>query len=351
MDEYKEFAKGGEISYTGKIDSVTVFSGDGRVCIQGLIISDPKVTNCRIFWNGNKDSLNIPVVRTENVDTIKEYISLPENLYNFIIYTYDALGNKSIPVYITGRSYGDAYKASISNRLVASASVDENSDAKIVWRDIDKTLGAFTTDIFYTTNDGEQKTYQVDVDEKETILSNYKQGTNFSYQTLYRPDTLCVDTFRTISEVYKMPYKIEKNNWIAIADSYEPNGQMPIGGSPSFAIDDDYDTFWHTEHVDAQPDFPHWFAVDMKQPVNIAFIELTRRPDNTSFFKFTLQGSMDGQNWTDIYEYDFIEANGPQRYFLSGEHIYSNLRIYASQGRERWGHLIEFSVYGNSDNE
>jgi hypothetical protein len=59
-DKYKEFVKDGEISYIGKLDSVKVYSGKNRVMIKGMITSDPKIVECRVFWNNKKDSLVIP---------------------------------------------------------------------------------------------------------------------------------------------------------------------------------------------------------------------------------------------------------------------------------------------------
>ena len=41
-DDYKKFTAKGEISYTGKLDSVKIMSGNNRVYIRGLFLSDPK---------------------------------------------------------------------------------------------------------------------------------------------------------------------------------------------------------------------------------------------------------------------------------------------------------------------
>ena len=87
MDDYKKFIGDGEISYTGRVDSVKIYSGEERVMVEGLLISDPKVCGCLIFWNNKMDSLDVPVERTEKVDTLRQIINLPENLYNFELYT------------------------------------------------------------------------------------------------------------------------------------------------------------------------------------------------------------------------------------------------------------------------
>jgi len=196
MDEYKDITGKEEIQYTGKIDSVKIFSGDERLFITGLFISDPKIVNCRIFWNLKSDSIDIPIKRTDGVDTLKKEISLAENIYNFEIFTYDAAGNKSVPVSATGKTYGEQYEASISNRLALSANLDSDSII-IMWRPIDLTLGPFATEVSYTTSDGKSTKKRVAVNETKTVLKNYKLDSEVSYSTLYLPEALCLDTFYT----------------------------------------------------------------------------------------------------------------------------------------------------------
>ncbi|MNR30229.1 hypothetical protein D3C85_1476740 [compost metagenome] len=104
-DKYKEFVKDGEISYIGKLDSVKVYSGKNRVMLRGMITSDPKIVECRVFWNNKKDSLVIPVTKEMISDTIHRFIDIAtEGFQNFVIYTYDAAGNSSIPVNTSGRT-------------------------------------------------------------------------------------------------------------------------------------------------------------------------------------------------------------------------------------------------------
>lgn len=203
MDEYKDIAGEEEIQYTGKIDSVKVFSGDERLLITGLFISDPKVTNCRIYWNLRNDSVDIPVNKTSGIDTLKKEISLPENTYNFEIYTYDALGNKSVPVYATGRTYGKDYKASLVNRRIVSSKIDSDSII-IEWGRIDLTLNPLATEVTYTTNEGSVYRKRTDINNNKTVLKNYKSGTEVNYSTLYLPESLCIDTFRTQIELVKI---------------------------------------------------------------------------------------------------------------------------------------------------
>lgn len=198
QDDFKKFVTGGEISYTGKLDSVKMYSGDSRVLLKGLFLADPKVVTCKIFWNNMKDSLVIPVVKKNVVDTLKYSIPIKtEGLQNFTIYTYDKLGNKSIPVYANARSYGDLYKASLSNRGISLAQTNSSGVTKINWLGMDRLTGVFATEVQYTNNSNQKITIKTPIDSTGTVLKNFKESSTIKYRTLFLPDTTCVDTFKT----------------------------------------------------------------------------------------------------------------------------------------------------------
>lgn len=343
MDDYRKFIEGGEISYTGKIDSVTIFSGDERVFIQGLFIADPKVAGCIIFWNSKQDSVVIPIERTTGVDTLRQIIPLAENLYNFELYTYDALGNRSIVVNATGRSYGKSYKASLNNRLITSATMVEDK-VKIVFRNIDKTSGAFATDVTYTDNSDTEQIVRVNVDDTQATLENYKEGTYFSATTLYLPDVNCIDTFYAVAETYFPLIKLEKNTWTATADTHDASG----GFLPGLAIDDDLDTYWHTSQTYGGSAYPHWLAVDMGEEVVAVAVGLTARTGytDTDFTEFRVEGRNDeSEEWVDYGSYTMDDVEGLQLFSFDTTHSMRYIRIYMLKGINQHAHLAEFSVY------
>jgi hypothetical protein len=197
-DDYKKFVEGGEISYTGKLDSVKVLSGKYRVVLNGLFIADPKVSKCVIYWNNMTDSVVVPVTRTGNVDTLKVSINnMSEGIQNFIIYTYDNLGNRSIPVYKTGRVYGDRYQSTLSNRAVNSGFTNETDTTRIEWGAMDRLSGVFATELIYTDVNDSQKKIIVPIDSLQSLLRNFKQKTSIQYRTLFLPDSSSIDTFYT----------------------------------------------------------------------------------------------------------------------------------------------------------
>ncbi|WP_308991132.1 DUF4998 domain-containing protein [Mariniflexile litorale] len=199
MDEgYKEFLKDGEISYTGKIDSLHIFSGRNRVNVKGLFISDPKITECRIFWNSGSDSIVVPVVRTQGVDTLDVFIeNLAENIYSFEVRTYDALGNISIAVSSIGSVFGDNYQASLYNRPYLSSSVykgDANSTLKVEYGNIDLSTGVVGTQYVYTDVNDEEHVTTIPLADP-SALPYYKKASSFKYRTTFLPNETAIDTF------------------------------------------------------------------------------------------------------------------------------------------------------------
>ncbi len=347
MSDYKKFVEGGEISYPGKIDSVVVFSGDGRVLIQGLFKSDPKVASCRIYWNNMHDSLEVPVTRTANTDTLRQFITLTENLYNFRIHTFDALGNKSVPVYATGRVYGNAYKESINNRLILRQMADDRDNVLIAWRDIDKTLGAFATEVRYGSTTGSQKTARFPISEKESTIPDYERGTPIEYRTLYRPDTLSIDTFYTAYSPLVGDFYFKKQTWTIVDFSSNHGGN---DNKVQNVIDGTYTTRWHTL---VGRRYPHFVVVDMQKKRNITNFSVERTTydspggDSRAPTTFQLLVSEDNIVWRDLGVYKFNNLlNGEQFYPMSPAVIARYFKFIGLTGTDNNMVLGEISVYG-----
>jgi hypothetical protein len=201
MDDYKKFAAGGEISYPSTLDSLKVISGNARVMITGLLIGDPKVTKYRVFWNSGRDSLEGTVKRTGGVDTVKQIVAnLPEGPMTFTIRTYDASGNKSIPMTITGNVYGASFQTSVNqrgNRVVLKSSMTQDGAAVINWANVDKYVGVLGMQVHYFNAAGISRDTIVaaQLNNQQTIIPNISIKNPISYNTLYLPDTVGIDTF------------------------------------------------------------------------------------------------------------------------------------------------------------
>ena len=120
---YKQFIVPGGITYAGKANSALAYAGRHRVKISWLRGADPNIAKARIFWNNYKDSIEVNITPTKDTNSVI-IANLPEKTYSFVIKTYDAKENSSIPVEIIGGSYGDRYQAQLLNRFVISSVID-----------------------------------------------------------------------------------------------------------------------------------------------------------------------------------------------------------------------------------
>lgn len=191
--EYKEFTKGGEIVYTGKVDSLNIYPGRNRFKLAWALVSDQRISKCRVFWNEGEDSVTVPVTRTAGVDYIDVTINnLLERTYTFEVYTYDDSGHRSVPVDTLGNVYGDSYQATLFNRPVKRVSFKKDSSS-VVWS------GANSTNVrvelsYLDTLDIERNYY---VPKADTLikLPAFKKGNTFRYRTVYLPHPNSLDTF------------------------------------------------------------------------------------------------------------------------------------------------------------
>ena len=198
IDDYKDhIGPEGEISYSGKLDSLMIFSGRNRVLVNGLIISDPKITESRIFWNSNTDSLVVPIDRSNGVDTLSVLLEgLMENVYSFEVRTYDSEGNRSIPVSAIGTVYGDRYQSSLINRPVITNNIS-GTNMTINYGAMDLSTGVIGTEVEYTTINDVTENIFVPIGSTSFIIDNFKGATDYFYRTLYLPNPTCIDTFYT----------------------------------------------------------------------------------------------------------------------------------------------------------
>ncbi|MBE8721233.1 DUF4998 domain-containing protein [Sphingobacterium pedocola] len=345
---YKDFIVPGGKTYPGKATDAKAHGGDNRIKISWPRGVDPNLKRASIFWNNKADSVVFDIPATgEEISYI--LTNMPEKIYSFIIRTYDDKGNASVPVEVNGTVYGANYQSSILNRFVASAQYGANQDVNIAWGPADRASGLYATEVVYTNNAGEEISKWFNASETRSVISDYKEDTNFKIRSAYLPDTLAIDTFYTPYEekVVDKMRKFEKAAWTVTADSREERDDPTASlYTPAKAIDDNISTFWHTPWTVHTP-FPHWLAVDMKQTFTVGYVELTCRQNNVKgITEFMIQGSMDGTTWTTYNTYNLIQQNATQRFEVSGQPQIRHIRIFATKGVEAPTHLAEFSVFG-----
>lgn len=194
MDDYLKYTGGKELLYTGKVDSLVAHSGNNRVVLTGLLVSDPKIAKIKIYWNLRTDSMILDVKRGTGVDTINIPITLPPGNYNFEVKTFDSKGNSSVKVLASGSSYGASFQESIQNRSIKRAE-KVGQDVTIDFYN-GEDLSPYTK-ITYTGTDNANHVVKVKNEISTVVLKNYKTATKFKLQSVFLPDTLAIDTFYT----------------------------------------------------------------------------------------------------------------------------------------------------------
>lgn len=192
-DTYKEFTESGEITYIGKADSIKTRSGRNRIELSWLLLSDPKVSNYKVFWNNQNDSIEDRVVKTSQVDTVKHIIeNINEGEYQFDIYLFDDDGNSSIRSSIRGVVYGEDYEKSLLNRTFTSAS-RENEDLIIEWMAAESDV--LYTELEYKNTLGEIVDKVIESTTNVITLTNIPIGGEFTYRTVFMPEPTSLDYF------------------------------------------------------------------------------------------------------------------------------------------------------------
>lgn len=204
-DTYSVFVQGGEIYYPGKADSLKVSPGNNRIQLTWLLIADPKITKSIIFWNNKSDSMVFPVTRSSGTDTIKALLPLPEGTYSFEVFTYDAKGNRSVPVSAIGNVYGSNYSLTLVNRTIRTAAMFNPAlGATYISRGTrDSALvdfypasqGHIGMNVRYKNAVGDSVFRFIPASTIKDTLYKFKTGNSIIYRSLYKPEPNSIDTF------------------------------------------------------------------------------------------------------------------------------------------------------------
>jgi hypothetical protein len=194
MDAYKEFIKDGPIIYTGRVDSVNIYPGNNRILLTMLLLSDPKITKVKVFWNDKHDSAVQNIVRSVGVDTVRFMLTnMPEGTQNFNLYTYDDNGHSSIRVDTTGIVYGQTYISTLFNRSIKSITYKNRDSTFVKW--FGPSAQMLGQQINYTDSLGVFRNVYAPMQDTMTLLYRIKRNAFFQYRTLYKPDVKAIDTF------------------------------------------------------------------------------------------------------------------------------------------------------------
>src|SRR5690606_2603265 len=348
MDEYKQYMSEGETRYVGRADSAIAYPGKNRILLSWLLISDPNITRCKVYWDNRADSAEISVEKTGGIDTIYLMLeNMEERTYNFELFTYDDDGNSSVPVYETGAAYGEKYQSVLLPRLISEAWY--RNDTAVI------TLGApgndlYGTQLLYVTGSGETAEVLVEPGQDVLLLTDFKKGASFRYRTLYLPASLAIDTFYTDFLEEELSYEMDRSKWtISGLSSDEAEGEGAHNGRAVHTIDNTPETFWHTQWQGTQPGPPHFIAFDLgaAETVNGLYFEPRQGSGSGNAKDLRIEWSLDGLAWTEAGNYAFPNDPGRHVVFLESvvEARYLKVTVDSSHGDQMSTFFAEVGAF------
>lgn len=194
-DTYQEFIGKGETIYIGKADSLQTRGGRGRIEVSWLLLSDPKVSRYKVYWDNKSDSIEGNLIKTSNVDTVRIlFENMEENMHQFDIFLFDKDGNSSIRSSTIGRVYGDSYEHSLLNRTYLKAI---RNDKRIIMEWMPSEPQVVRVEMEYQNSLNEIVRKNLPGISTLDTLSNFPAGGSLSYRTVFIPEPLALDTFYT----------------------------------------------------------------------------------------------------------------------------------------------------------
>ena len=271
-DIHADFIKDGEIVYAAVPDTVQTFSGYQRLQLKWLINNGANIRKSvvELTDSGQDFSKSVDVSLQSPLDSVLITLDhLEEKSYLFKTYNIDKDGNRSVKVQVTGQVFGEIYMSSLTNRIITSIVGGGTVDSLIInWRLPND--GNTGVEITYNSRTGEPIKKWVKPGENQTIIKNWESLGTMSYKSFYIPTPNAIDTFATQPDEVMLPRfiefkgdKLSKEKWtIKDFSTEEPNEGAP-NGLASAAIDNQLNTFWHTQWSGGSPGYPHHFTVDL----------------------------------------------------------------------------------------
>ena len=210
--QFKDFLKDGETVYPGKVLKVTQKAGNLRTGLWFNPSPDPSITKYVVKWNNNTDSMVVNATTHNPLDTIKVIIpNLSEYTYTFTVYSYDAQGNRSIPVEVPNvRVYGSLYQGALLNRPYnATTPYVLNSDGSLLLNFSTPDTINVGTVIRYTNTSNATTEKTLAAKDNSILINDYKAGTDVQYKSSYIPlkgslDVFAVSDYSTFPKIFSL---------------------------------------------------------------------------------------------------------------------------------------------------
>ncbi|WP_235292017.1 DUF4998 domain-containing protein [Portibacter lacus] len=119
-------------------------------------------------------------------------------------------------------------------------------------------------------------------------------------------------------------------------------------GKVEAAFDGLLETFWHTQWDADQPNYPHYFTLELANEIQLSAIESFRRQgDDRGQTKFRIETSTDNVTWESQGEFDLnASSDEGQLYYFTFQPSAKYIRYTALEGPEFFAFMAEMNIYG-----
>lgn len=337
------------------------------------------------YRSGIENSGNVNVNLAINNDTINALIATGD-LENVEILPSEEYSLPQIVTIPDGKDFGefnlkinlDFLKANEPRKYgialsIVNADREVNTELNTVVIVVDTKIMTPTSSFTYSSDANNWKTitfknsskygmkYKWDFGDGETSTEQtpshtYVQGGKYTVSLIVEGLTgELTDAYEQTISVYQIE-KMNKSGWkIVDYDSEATNEDhsiYPNQGYVSSVIDDNLETFWHSQWSQPVPQFPHWFIVDLGQEKVIGkLVDYRRQGNSGGHTERQILVSLDGQNWEDMGTFardpgtdegQTINLNYPRTRYI---------KYVATQGPNAYTFLAELDVYVAIENE
>ncbi len=156
------------------------------------------------------------------------------------------------------------------------------------------------------------------------------------------PVSVDFDKFYDLKNINKRRWKVVK------VDSFQPNE-----GEARNAIDNNPNTYWHTNWTSSREQYPHELQLDLGENLNLIGIKYLPRQDsaNGRIANYELQLSLDGQNWSTVVKDHFANNTDWQQKLFNQPVIARYLKLIALKevSNAHYASMAELDVMALND--
>lgn len=186
---HQKYLDEGEQIYLGKPTIMVAQAGMDRIQLVWKLTADPKIEKCCIYWNDRKDSLEVPPNYTDTV--MRQIIPLEEGNYIFEMKNKGKYNLSSLTNVIAGKSYGKEYQSRLVNRMLQKQTIGTDGSLSMEWGTEERCV---RLELEYVNTSGEKKMVKLLGDKTTLNLPDFVPGAEFTYRSLYLPETTAFDT-------------------------------------------------------------------------------------------------------------------------------------------------------------